>query len=102
MPLHRRIPKRGFTNLFRKEFAVINVGDLSGLDGAITPERLLEEGYIGKLRDGLKVLGGGDLKSAIEIRAHRFSKSALEKITGAGGKTEVITARPAASPDKPG
>ncbi|MFQ5876811.1 MAG: 50S ribosomal protein L15 [Acidobacteriota bacterium] len=93
MPLHRRVPKRGFTNIFRKRFAIVNVGDLAELEGVITPERLVEEGYVGSLRDGVKVLGGGDLTRAIEVRAHRFSRSALEKIVRAGGRAEVIEPR---------
>ena len=98
MPLHRRIPKRGFTNIFRREYAVINVGDLARLDGEITPERLVGEGIIKKLGAGLKVLGDGDLAKALVVRAHRFSRSAREKITAAGGTAEEIGApTPAAS-----
>jgi len=92
MPLHRRLPKRGFTNLFRKEYAVVNVGDLAALEGEITPERLLSEGLVKKLRDGLKVLGDGEVGKALVIKAHRFSKSALDKIARAGGRAEVIGA----------
>jgi len=91
MPLHRRIPKRGFTNLFRKEFAVVNVGTLNSLEGDITPDRLVKEGMVKVLRAGLKVLGDGDVTKAIVVKAHRFSKSAVEKITRAGGRAEVIT-----------
>src|SRR6059036_598311 len=79
-PLHRRVPKRGFTNLFRKEYAVVNVGALNALDGEITPERLVEEGLVKGLLSGLKVLGDGELTKAIVVKAHRFSKSAAEKI----------------------
>jgi large subunit ribosomal protein L15 len=93
MPLHRRIPKRGFTNIFRRQYAVINVGDLARLDGEITPERLVAEGIIKKLGAGLKVLGDGDLAKALVIKAHRFSRSAREKITAAGGTAEEIAAR---------
>jgi large subunit ribosomal protein L15 len=96
MPLHRRIPKRGFTNIFRREFAIVNVGDLARFEGEVTPERLLEAGLVRKLHDGLKVLGGGELTKAVVVRAHRFSRSALEKIAAAGGKAEVIAA-PAAT-----
>jgi large subunit ribosomal protein L15 len=95
MPLHRRIPKRGFTNIFRKEFAVVNVGDLAKLEGEITPERLQREGVVKRLRDGLKVLGDGEITRALVVRAHRFSKSALEKITKAGGRAETIAPRSA-------
>ncbi len=91
MPLHRRLPKRGFTNIFRKEYAVVNVGRLEKLDGdAFDPNRLAELGVVKKLRDGLKVLGSGELTRKISVTAHLFSKSALEKIQAAGGKAEVI------------
>lgn len=93
MPLHRRLPKRGFTNIFRKEYAVVNIGALEGLDGdSFTPESLLELGVIHKLKDGLKILGGGELKRKVAVKAHVFSKSALEKIQAAGGTGEVIGA----------
>jgi len=90
MPLQRRLPKRGFTNIFRKEYAVVNLNDLSELSGTVTPELLKEQGLIKKMKSGLKVLGVGELKAALTIRAHKFSKSALEKIQAAGGKAEVI------------
>ena len=91
MPLHRRLPKRGFTNIFRKEYAVVNVGRLEKLEGdAFDPNRLAELGVVKKLRDGLKVLGSGELTRKISVVAHLFSKSALEKIQAAGGKAEVI------------
>jgi large subunit ribosomal protein L15 len=91
MPLHRRLPKRGFTNIFRKEYAVVNVGRLEKLEGdAFDPNRLAELGVVKKLRDGLKVLGSGELTRKISVVAHVFSKSALEKIQAAGGKAEVI------------
>jgi len=91
MPLHRRLPKRGFTNIFRKEFAVVNVGRLESLEGdSFTPERLLELGVIHKLKDGLKILGSGELQRKIAVKAHVFSKSAAEKIQAAGGAAEVI------------
>jgi large subunit ribosomal protein L15 len=99
MPLHRRLPKRGFTNIFRKEFAVVNVGSLAPLEGEITPERLLREGLIRKLLGGLKVLGDGEVKKPLIVKAHRFSKSAMDKITRAGGRAEVIgAAGPATQP----
>ena len=92
MPLQRRIPKRGFTNIFRKEYSVVNVADLATLGGKdpITPEVLLEKGLIRNMKDGVKVLGMGDLKAQIVVRAHKFSKSASDKIQAAGGKAEVI------------
>jgi large subunit ribosomal protein L15 len=91
MPLHRRLPKRGFTNIFKTRMAVVNVGDLEAFDGEITPESLVQAGKLKRLDDGLKVLGGGELKKAIVVRAHRFSRSALAKIAAAGGRAEVIT-----------
>ncbi|MCS7316374.1 MAG: 50S ribosomal protein L15 [Bryobacterales bacterium] len=91
MPFHRRLPKRGFTNIFKKEYAIVNVGRLEKLEGdTFTPEILLERRVIRKLGDGLKVLGGGDLTRPIHVRAHLFSRSALEKIQAAGGKAELI------------
>jgi len=92
MPLQRRVPKRGFTNLFRKEYAVVNLGALNALEGEITPERLVREGLVKKLLSGVKVLGDGELTRPIVVKAHRFSKSALEKIARAGGRAETITA----------
>ncbi len=91
MPLHRRLPKRGFTNIFRKEYTIINVGVLEKLEGdAFTPESLLAAGVIKKLQDGLKVLGNGELTRKITIKANIFSKSALEKIQKAGGTGDII------------
>ena len=93
MPLHRRLPKRGFTNIFRKEYAIVNVGRLEALEGdSFGPEELLKLGVIHKLKDGLKILGSGELKRKISIRAHVFSKSASDKIQAAGGGFEVIGA----------
>jgi len=93
MPLHRRLPKRGFTNIFKKEYAIVNVGRLEQLEGdAFDPGRLLELGVIKKLGAGLKVLGTGDITRKLDIRAHVFSKSALEKIQKAGGTGNVIEA----------
>ncbi len=91
MPLHRRLPKRGFTNIFGKEYAIVNVSTLEALEGdSFDPQALLALRVISKLKDGLKVLGTGDLKRKIIIKAHLFSKSALEKIQAAGGTAEVI------------
>ncbi len=94
MPLHRRLPKRGFTNIFRKHYALVNLRDLEGFkpEETITPTLLLERRLIKRLLDGLKVLGDGELKAPLHIAAHRFSKSALAKIQKAGGKAEVIPA----------
>ena len=91
MPLHRRLPKRGFTNIFRKEYAIVNVSRLEQLEGnTFDPGRLLELGVIKKLGAGLKILGSGEITRKIEVRAHVFSKSALEKIQKAGGAGKVI------------
>jgi len=94
MPLHRRLPKRGFTNIFKKHYALVNLRDLDGFDAAVmvTPEVLQEKGLIKKLGDGLKILGDGELKAPLKISAHYFSKPALEKIQKAGGTAEVIRA----------
>ena len=90
MPLHRRIPKRGFTNIFRRVYAVVNVGDLARFDGEVDPARLHAAGLMRKVADEVKILGDGDLSKALTVRAHRFSKQAIAKITAAGGRTEVI------------
>jgi large subunit ribosomal protein L15 len=92
MPLHRRLPKRGFTNVFRKEYAEINLERLAGFEtGAqVDPEILKSKGLVKNLRDGLKILGVGELPHALHIRAHKFSKSAQEKIEKVGGTIEVI------------
>jgi large subunit ribosomal protein L15 len=92
MPLQRRLPKRGFTNIFKKQFAIVNLGDLEGFgpEEKITPELLAARGVIKKAGDGLRVLGNGELKAPLKIAAHHFSKSALEKIQKAGGTAEVI------------
>jgi large subunit ribosomal protein L15 len=91
-PLFKRLPKRGFTNYFRKEFAIINLSDLNQYDNdaVITPESLLDEGRISDLKAGLKVLGSGKLEKRLTVKAHKFSASAEEAIAAAGGKTEVI------------
>ena len=91
MPLHRRLPKRGFTNIFRKEFAIINVGRLDQLEGdTFDPAKLTELGIVKQLGDGLKVLGAGDVKRALKVKAHFFSESAKQKIEAAGGTVETI------------
>jgi large subunit ribosomal protein L15 len=87
MPLQRRLPKRGFTNLFKKQYALVKVEALNRFnDGEeVTPERLIEERLIKKVRDGVKILGNGELTKKLTVHAHRFTKSAEEKITAAGG-----------------
>jgi large subunit ribosomal protein L15 len=92
MPLHRRLPKRGFTNIFRKEYVVVNLDRLKDFPAgaSITPRVLIEQGIVKTLRDGVKILGNGELAHPLNISAHLFSKSAQEKITKAGGHVEVL------------
>jgi large subunit ribosomal protein L15 len=93
MPLHRRLPKRGFKNIFKKEYAIVNLRDLEKLEGeSFTVDRLIELGVVRKLGDGLKVLGMGELTRAITVEAHVFSKSAADKIQKAGGQAKLIGA----------
>ncbi len=95
MPLHRRLPKRGFTNIFHKEYAIVNVGALEKLEGdTFTPESLVASGVIKKMNAGLKILGSGELTKKISVHAHVYSKSALDKIGKAGGSAEVLAKRP--------
>src|SRR5262249_42440215 len=90
MPLHRRMPKRGFTNIFRKEYSIVNLEALAALgESTINPDVLRKAGVI-KTKHPVKVLGDGELKAALTVQAHKFSKSAQEKITKAGGKFEVL------------
>jgi large subunit ribosomal protein L15 len=90
MPLHRRLPKRGFTNIFRKEFTVVNLEKLAALgESTINPDVLRKAGVI-KTKHPVKILGDGKLTAAITVQAHKFSKSAQDKITKAGGKFEVL------------
>lgn len=92
MPLYRRIPKRGFTNIFRKEYVTLNVSDLNKIeDGTTVTTALLKElGMVKQLKDGVKILGGGELDKKLTVQAQKFTKSAVEKIEAAGGKAEVI------------
>ncbi len=93
MPLHRRMPKRGFSNApFKKHIVAINLNSLNKFEPGtvVTPELLLEKGIINKVGDGVKILGGGSIDRALTIQAHAFSKSAVEKIEASGGKAEVI------------
>jgi large subunit ribosomal protein L15 len=92
-PLQRRLPKRGFSNaVFRRVYAEVNIEDLNRFapDSVITPELLRESGLVKQMYDGVKILGNGELKHALTVRAHGFSKSAAAKIEKAGGKVEVI------------
>ncbi|NLG33407.1 MAG: 50S ribosomal protein L15, partial [Syntrophomonadaceae bacterium] len=92
MPLQRRIPKRGFNNIFKKEYAIVNIGDLNGFeDGtSITPELLQEAGIIKSLKDGVKILGNGELEKRLKLKVHKISKQAEAKVTARGGEIEVI------------
>ena len=92
MPLYRRIPKRGFKNIWAKEYAICNVEDLNKFEAGavVTAEMMQEAGIINKLYDGVKVLGNGSLDKALTVQAVKFTKSAIEKIEAAGGKAEVI------------
>ena len=91
MPLTRRLPKRGFTNRFRKEYAIVNVSALEQLDEGtvVTPELLREKGLIGSLQDGVKILGGGELTTKLTVAVDKVTASAKEKIEAVGGKVEV-------------
>ena len=92
MPLYRRLPKRGFTNIFAKDIVSINLDRLNIFENGteITPEVLLERGVVSKVRDGIKILGNGNIEKSLTIKGCKFSKSAAEKIEAAGGKVEVI------------
>ncbi len=94
MPLFRRMPKRGFTNIFAKKYAILNIEDLNRFDDntVITPELLITTGLVkGKNEiEGIKILGNGNLEKKLTVKAHKFSKTAIEKIEAAGGKVEVI------------
>jgi len=92
MPYFQRLPKRGFTNIFKKKWNIINTGDLNNFEEGtvVTPDLLLEAGLLKSLQDPLKVLGEGELNRKLEVHAHRFSKQAQAKIEAAGGKAEVI------------
>jgi large subunit ribosomal protein L15 len=92
MPLQRRLPKRGFKNRFKKEYAIINLKDINRIESldVITPEVLVEKGIIKDLKDGLKVLGVGEIQRPLTIKADAFSASTRAKVTAAGGKVEII------------
>lgn len=93
MPLIRRIPKRGFTNIFKKQFNIVNVDALNIFDNGteVTVDLLKEKGIVKKIeKDGLKILGDGNLEKSVTIKAQKFTKAAVEKIEAAGGKVEVI------------
>ncbi|PDO11327.1 MAG: 50S ribosomal protein L15 [Candidatus Reconcilbacillus cellulovorans] len=91
-PLYRRLPERGFVNIFKKEYSIVNVSELNRFsDGAeVTPDVLIEAGLVKNVKDGVKILGEGELNVRLTVKAHKFSRSAVEKIEAAGGKAEVI------------
>lgn len=92
LPLYRRLPKKGFTNRFAKEFVIVNIEDLNKFEEntEVTPELLKEAGIVNKFKDGIKILGNGELNKKLTVKANKFSKSAAEKIEASGGKVEVI------------
>jgi large subunit ribosomal protein L15 len=91
MPLHRRLPKRGFRNIFKKEYAIVALRDLVGFsEELVTPEAMIEKGLIKDMKSGVKILGDGEVKKSLTIKAHAFSASAKEKILKAGGRVEII------------
>lgn len=92
MPLYRRLPKVGFTNIWRREFAVVNLSDLDVFENGavVTPDALKEAGLVKAMKSGIKILGTGEITKSLTVQAHKFSKTAEEKITAAGGKVEVI------------
>jgi large subunit ribosomal protein L15 len=91
MPLHRRLPKYGFTNIFKKQFQIINVSDLARIkESEVSCESLRAAGLIKKMDVPVKVLGNGTIENAVTVKAHAFSKSAISKIEAAGGKVEVV------------
>jgi large subunit ribosomal protein L15 len=91
MPIYRRLPKRGFTNIFAKQYVEVNVAELNKFEGEeVTAEALKEVGIISKIKDGIVILGRGELEKSLTVKAKRFSKSASEKIAKAGGKAEVV------------
>lgn len=91
-PLQRRLPKRGFKNIFKIEFAIVNLKDINKIEGVdvITPEILIEKGIVKNIKDGIKILGEGELQKPLTIKADAFSASASAKITAAGGRVEVL------------
>ena len=92
MPLYRRLPKRGFTNIFQKEYAIVNLDSLNDFDEneEVTVELLLDRKIIRKKLDGVKILGKGEINKKLTVKANKFSKTAKEKIEAVGGKAEVI------------
>ena len=92
MPLTRRLPKRGFTNIFKKRYALINITDLAVFDkdSIVDEVSLIEKGLVGKVYDGIKLLGNGEIDKPITLKVHKWSKAAMDKIVAAGGKIEGV------------
>ena len=92
MPIHRRLPKRGFTNIFKKRYALVNLRDLTRFEGGSTVDEaaLVSSGLVGGRRDGIKLLGHGEIQKSLIIKVHLVSKSARQKVEAAGGTVEVI------------
>ncbi len=92
MPIHRRLPKRGFKNPFRKEYSVVNVGDLSRFEpnSQLDPDLLKQAGLVWKMLDGVKLLGSGEISHPLVVRIHKISDAARKKIEGAGGRVEIL------------
>lgn len=92
MPLQRRVPKRGFNNVFKKFYSIVNITDLERLqgDGEIGPEQMIRAGLVGKLRDGIKLLGEGEISRPVAIHVHKASAAAIKKVEAAGGRVELI------------
>jgi large subunit ribosomal protein L15 len=93
MPLHRRLPKRGFTNIFRTEYRILNVAQLNRFEAGseLSPESLQASGMLRKGKQGVKILGNGEIQVALTVKAHKFTKTAVEKIVAAGGKVEILS-----------
>ena len=92
MPLHRRVPKRGFKNLFRKEFTVVNLDQMVGFQGEVNPESLVASGILKRVRGGVVLLARGDCPAGLKVKVHRISKQARAKVEAAGGSVEILSA----------
>ena len=93
MPLQRRVPKRGFTNVFKKRYSVVNVADLDRLQelSEIGPEQIVASGLVSKLRDGIKLLGEGEITRSVTVQVHKASAAAIKKVEAAGGQVQLIS-----------
>lgn len=94
MPLQRRVPKRGFNNIFKKQFSLVNVGDLERVSAVneVSPELIVKSGLIKKIYDGIKLLAKGEIDKALTVRVHKASAAAISKVEAAGGRVELISA----------